>query len=140
MVVIAVEKVKGNQIGRAYAQSIDHASAEGLKPFFEKYIDSGNARVFTEGWRGYWPLENEFEIKQKPSNGGKGFPGLYVVIMNLKGWLRGIHHHCSARFINGYLDEFFFRFNRRNFLTTIWHKPIDRFMITKSYVYGGNAI
>ena len=140
LVVIAVEKVKDNQIGRAYAQTIDQASAESFKPFFEKYIDNDNARVFTDGWRGYWPLENEFEINQKPSKGGKGFPGLHAVIMNLKGWLRGIHHHCSARFINGYLDEFFFRFNRRNFLTSIWHKLIDRFMINKPYSYIANAI
>ena len=139
LVVIAVEKVKDNQIGRAYAQMIDQASAESFKPFFEKYIDNDNARVFTDGWRGYWPLESEFEINQKPSNGGKGFPGLHAVIMNLKGWLRGIDHHCSARFINGYLDEFFFRFNRRNFLTSIWHKLIDRFMTNKPYSYIANA-
>ncbi|MGI8583391.1 MAG: IS1595 family transposase [Chitinophagaceae bacterium] len=140
LVVIAVEKVKDNQIGRAYAQTINRASAENFKPFFENYIDNDNARVFTDGWRGYWPLESEFEVNQKPSNSGKGFPGLHAVIMNLKGWLRGIHHHCSARFINGYLDEFFFRFNRRNFLTSIWHKLIDRFMTNKPYSYIANAI
>jgi ISXO2-like transposase domain/Transposase zinc-ribbon domain len=139
LVVIAVEKVKDNQIGRAYAQVVEHASAECFKPFFEEHIDSDNARVVTDGWRGYWPLESEFEIKQKPSNGGKSFPGLHAVIMNLKGWLRGIHHHCSARFINGYLDEFFFRFNRRNFLSSIWHKLIERFMINQPYSYKANA-
>jgi len=47
--VIAVEKVKGNQIGRAYAQSIDHASGEGFKPFFEKYIDSDYPGVLLTG-------------------------------------------------------------------------------------------
>jgi hypothetical protein len=139
LVVIAVEKVMGNKIGRAYAQVIEQASAECLKAFFEGHIDSDNARVVTDGWRGYWPLESEFEIKQRPSRGGKNFPGLHAVIMNLKGWLRGIHHHCSARFINGYLDEFFFRFNRRNFLTGIWHKLIERFMTNQPYSYKANA-
>ena len=140
LVVIAVEKVKDNKIGRAYAEVIEEASGHCFKPFFERRIDKDNAQVFTDGWRGYWPLENEFEIKQKPSNGGKGFFGLHAVIMNLKGWLRGIHHHCSGRFINGYLDEFFFRFNRRNFLTSIWHKLIERFMINKPYSYKAHAI
>jgi hypothetical protein len=99
LVVIAVEKVKNSKIGRAYAQLIEQASAKCFKPFFEEHIDGNNAKVFTDEWRGYWSLESEFEIKQKPSRGGKNFPELHAVIMNLKGWLRGIHHHCSARFI-----------------------------------------
>ena len=128
LVVIAVEKVNDDKIGRGYAQVIEQASAECFRPFFEQHIDNDNARVVTDGCRGYWPLESEFEIKQKLSNGDKSFPGLHAVIMNLKGWLRGIHHHCSGRFINGYLDEFFFRFNRRNFLNGIWHILIERFI------------
>ena len=140
LVVIAVEKVKGNRIGRAYAEVIEEASGDCFRPFFERNIDSDNARVFTDGWRGYWPLESEFEIRQRPSNRGRAYPGIHAVIMNLKGWLRGIHHHCSNRFINGYLDEFFFRFNRRNFLTSIWHKLIERFMTNQPYSYIANAI
>jgi len=85
LIVIAVQKVKGNKIGSAYAEVIENASAESFRPFFEKYIDKDNARVITDGWRGYWPLESEFEIKQKLSGGGKNFPGLHFVIMNLKG-------------------------------------------------------
>jgi ISXO2-like transposase domain/Transposase zinc-ribbon domain len=140
LVVIAVEKVKGNKMGRAYGEVIEEASGECFKPFFERHIDNDNAQVFTDGWRGYWPLESEFEIRQRPSNGGKNFPGLHAVIMNLKGWLRGIHHHCSGRFMNGYLDEFFFRFNRRNFLNSIWHKLIERFMTNHPYSYIANEI
>jgi hypothetical protein len=49
LVVIAVEKVMGNKIGRAYAQVIEQASAECLKAFFEGHIDSDNARVVTDG-------------------------------------------------------------------------------------------
>lgn len=139
LVVMVVEKVKGDKIGRAYAQTIEDASAESFKPFFEKYIDKDNAQVKTDGWRGYWPLESEFEIKQKLSSKGKNFMGLHFMIMNLKGWLRGIHHKCSERFMNGYLDEFFFRFNRRTFLPTIWHKLTERMMQHVPYAYKANA-
>lgn len=138
LVVIAVEKVKSHKLGRAYAEVIEKASAECFTPFFERYIDKDNTQVTTDGWRGYWPLESEFDIKQKVSKSGKNFPGLHAVIMNLKGWLRGIHHHCSERFINGYLNEFFFRFNRRNFLSSIWHKLIERFMTNQPYTYIAN--
>jgi hypothetical protein len=135
LVVLAVEKVKDNKIGRAYAEVIEEASGDCFKPFFDRHIDSNNAQVLTDGWKGYLPLESEFEIRQRPSNGGKNFPGLHHVIMNLKGWLRGIHHHCSEKFMNGYLDEFFFRFNRRSFLSSIWHKLIERFMFGQPYNY-----
>jgi hypothetical protein len=135
LIVIAVEKVKGNKLGRGYAEVIEKASGACFKPFFERYIDKDNAQVITDGWRGYLPLESEFDIRQKPSNGGKGFPGLHALIMNLKGWIRGIHHHCSERFTNGYLDEFFFRFNRRSFLHSIWHKLVERFMMKPPYSY-----
>ena len=50
LVVMVIEKVQGNKIGRAYAQTIEDASAESFKPFFEKYIDKGNAQVKTDGW------------------------------------------------------------------------------------------
>ncbi|WP_336517915.1 transposase [Pollutibacter soli] len=51
-----------------------------------------------------------------------------VVILNLKGWIRGIHHHCSGRFAQGYLDEFFYRFNMRNSLKLICDDLIRRLM------------
>lgn len=140
LVVIAVEKVKGDKIGGAYAEVINEASAACFTPFFARHIDSDHARILTDGWRGYWPLESDYEIRQKHSHGGKNFVGLHAVIMNLKGWIRGIHHHCSERFINGYLDEFFFRFNRRNHLPSIWNKLIERFMENKPYSYIANAI
>lgn len=139
LVVIAVEKVKDDKIGRAYAQAIEHASGECFEPFFAQHIDSDNTRVITDGWRGYWPLESDYDLAQKLSQGGKSFMGLHVIIMNLKGWLRGIHHHCSAKYINGYLNEFFFRFNRRNFLNGIWHGLIQRFMTNKPYHHTANA-
>lgn len=135
LIVIAIEKVQGKKIGRAYGEVIEQASGECFRPFFDKHIDRDNAQISTDGWRGYWPLESEFEIRQKQSKGGKGFPDLHIIIMNLKSWIRGIHHKVSERFMNGYLSEFFFRFNRRNFLTSIWHKLIERFMGSSPYSY-----
>ena len=92
--------------------------------------------MITDGWKGYSPLENEFEIRQKPSQGGETFPGLCGIHEFKR--LRGIHHHCSARCFNGFLNEFFFRFNRRIDLTGIWHKLIERFITNPHYRYKAN--
>jgi hypothetical protein len=139
LIVLAVEKVKGDKIGRAYAQVIEEASGACFRPFFEQHIDKDEARVKTDGWKGYLPLQSEFEITQKASAKGKNFKGLHAVIMNVKGWLRGIHHKCSGKFMNGYLDEFFFRFNRRNHLGTIFHKLIERMVDHTPYCYKAYA-
>lgn len=48
------------------------------------------------------------------------FPEMHIHIMNIKGWLRGIRHHCTKEQLQGYLDEYHFRYNRRNNMDTIF--------------------
>jgi transposase-like protein len=138
LVVLAVEKVIDKNgkttIGRAYAKVIENASAMELKPFFEQKIDT-TSKVTTDGWRGYWPLKKEWSIEQKLSEKGKGFPELHIHIMNIKSWLRGIHHKCKGNRLQNYMDEFHFRFNRRGFLGSIFDKLIGRAMDMKPVTY-----
>jgi len=122
LVIIALEIVKGvkGSFGRAYAAVIRDASSNSFKPFFEKYIDK-DADVVTDEWTGYKPLKSTYKnMRQVPSNNGKSFPELHIHIMNIKIWLRGIHHHCSEERLQGYLDEYHFRFNRRNRMEAIF--------------------
>ena len=65
-------------------------------------------------------------MKQAPSNSGKSFPELHIHIMNIKIWLRGILHHCSEERLQGYLDEYHFRFNRRNKTEAIFDSLTQR--------------
>ena len=51
---------------------------------------------------------------------GKNFKELHIHVMNIKGWLRGIHHHCSKERMQNYLDEYHFRYNRRSNMDTIF--------------------
>ena len=117
LVVLAVEKVvdkKGkDNIGRAYAKTIDDASANSLKKIFDKHIDKESS-IKTDEWRGYLPLMKDWKITQVLSEKSSTMKLLHTHIMNIKGWLRGIHHHCSSERLQHYLDEYHFRFNRRN--------------------------
>lgn len=113
LVVVALEIVKDG-VGRAYAQVIKDSSSNSFRPFFEKYI-SKDALVKTDEWLGYLPLMKDYKnMKQVPSASGNSFPDVHIHIMNIKGWLRGIHHHCDKEYLQGYLDEYHFRYNRRN--------------------------
>jgi hypothetical protein len=130
LVVAALEKVKGG-VGRAYAQLIEQASADEFRTFFTNYIDL-DAEVITDEWRGYLPLKEAYaNLKQVPSKEGENFPDLHIHIMNLKGWLRGKHHHCSKERLQGYLDEYHFRYNRRNNMDTVFHNLITRMVKNK---------
>lgn len=135
LIVIGVEKVEANKIGRAYGRVIENSSSKEIKPFFETHLNKQTSKVITDGWRGYRPLKTEYNLEQILSAKGANFPELHIVIMSFKGWLRGIHHKCSKRFMQGYLDEFFFRFNRRSFTKSIFHKLIERMMKGKPYAY-----
>ena len=103
------------------------ASSKDFKPFFEAYI-SKEAKVITKDeWNGYTPLKKFYpNLEQISSNSGKSFTDLNIHIMNLKGWLIGIHHHCSEEHLQGYLDEFHFRFNRRNNMDIIFNLLIKK--------------
>ncbi len=65
-------------------------------------------------------------LKQVDSDEGKNFKELHIHIMNIKGWLRGIHHHCSKEHMQGYLNEYHFRYNRRSNMKTIFDVLIKR--------------
>lgn len=122
LVVVALELLEDSNesdVGRAYAEVIDSASASSFRPFFERHI-SKQAHVVTDEWNGYKPLAKDYDLEQRKSENGKSFPQMHIHIMNIKGWLRGIHHHCSKQRLQGYLDEYHFRYNRRNNKDTIF--------------------
>ncbi len=108
-----------------------------LKPVIDWEIELENAGIFRS--KGNRLQEEAFEISLSPPRRGRRFPGMFVVVMNLKGWLRAIHHHCSERFVSGYLDEFFFRFDGRNSLRSLWHQLIEQYMAHPPYLYKASA-
>lgn len=143
LVVLAVERVvdkKGKEtLGRAYAKIIDDASAKSLKTLFDKHI-AEDAKVKTDKWRGYLPLKKEWNLTQQLSKKGENFKPLHIHIMNIKGWLRGIHHKCSQDRLQDYLNEYHFRFNRRGFLNSIWEKLIQRSLLTQPFPYAKSTV
>lgn len=119
LIVLALEIVEDG-VGRAYAEVIENSSAKELGSFLMKYV-SKDAELISDKWKGYTPLKKEFtKLKQVASDEGKNFKELHIHIMNIKGWLRGIHHHCSKEHMQNYLNEYHFRYNRRSNMGTIF--------------------
>lgn len=102
------------KMGNAYAQKINGYSANDLSKAINGRIQS-ESLISTDKWTGYTPLAKEFSnLYQIKSDRGQNFPLIHLHIMNVKNWLRGIHHHCSANHLQAYMNEYHYRFNNRN--------------------------
>ena len=124
--IVVVLEVLDSGVGRAYAEIIENASAKELGNFLKKYV-SKDAKIISDEWRGYTPLKVDFKkLEQVASDDGKNFKDIHIHIMNIKGWLRGIHHHCSKERMQGYLNEYHFRYNRRQTMGSIFDLLIRR--------------
>ena len=133
-IVIAVE-IRGEKAGRAYAKVIDDYSCKSLTPIFETHIKN-DAKIVTDKWSGYKPLMKIFpNFTQKLSDNGENFKMLHFQIRNFKNWLRGVHSYCVKEYIDQYIQEYFFRFNRLNFRGTILDKLLERMVDENPITY-----
>jgi transposase-like protein len=119
LVVVATECV-GKRIGRVRFRIIENASSDNLLPFIEDNVEQGSI-VITDGWSGYAPLTEKKEYKHIPkviSGSGKQahelLPHVHMVDSLVKRWINGTHQgKISPKYLEYYLDEFAFRFNRK---------------------------
>ncbi len=104
---------------RIRLRRIADASAASLEAFVEEAIQPGSL-VHTDGWEGYAGLENKgyrhevTVLRGKRQSASKLLPRVHRVASLLKRWLLGTHQGAvSHEYLDYYLDEFTFRFNRR---------------------------
>ena len=131
LVAVAIEHT-GKGVSRMYAKVIQHASSKELGKFMRFHIDPDTV-IKTDKWAGYTPLKKDFSklIQVKSGSKGNNFPEMHRVIMGLKGWLRGIHHHVEN--LQAYLDEYSYRFNRNFMKKGIFDNLLSRMMICAPY-------
>lgn len=134
-VCIVIEKAKGGGISRAYANKITDFSSKELRKTFDLHIDKSVNVIDTDKWKGYNPISKEWNIVQTKSKPGINFNLMHRFIQQLKGWLRGIHHHASDKYLQGYLDEYCYRFNRYGFKDTIFENLLVRMVEHKPVCY-----
>jgi transposase-like protein len=117
LVVLAVQLVKKNEIGRIRLAQAPDASAESLTKAVLSMVEPG-AEVRTDAWNGYNDLATKGykhkAVRQTATVGDDLLPACHRVVSLLKRWLLGTHQGAvSHKHLSYYLDEFTFRFNRR---------------------------
>jgi transposase-like protein len=120
VVAIAVELMEPMGFGRIRMRHIENASGANLGAFVCDAITKG-ATVHTDGWTGYNGLSDlGYEHKRTilSSSGDPAhvaMPGVHRVASLLKRWILGTHQGSVVpEHLQSYLEEFTFRFNRRN--------------------------
>ena len=117
-----------------YGKVIPNSSAKEIGAFMRTYI-APDAYVKTDKWSSYIPLRKEFANLKRVSSGkkGKNFPDMHRAIMGFKGWLRGIHHH--ADYLQAYIDEYTYRFNRNFMKEKIFDNLMRRMVKSSPHPY-----
>jgi transposase-like protein len=103
--------------GRLRLALIPNATEESLGTFLTDHV-TAKSRIRTDGWRGYSDAALEefihhVRVLGSQQKAHKRFPHIHRVFSNLKTWLNGTHHGVLPKYLPSYLDEFVFRFNRR---------------------------
>jgi len=133
LVVMAIER-KGKGIARMYGRVIETASKKNLEKFMAEHIHQ-DADVRTDGWTGYKGLESQFPklVREKSEKKGKNFPQLHRSIMMFKAWLKGVHH--SVRYLQSYINEYTYRFNRHKMKEGIFENLMSRMVAAPPHTY-----
>ena len=118
-IVAAVVEKRGRGCGRVQLGSIADVSAGALGAFVEKHLGSGET-AHTDGWRGYGVLgktgyRHIVWVSSKLDQTAAGvLPRVHLLFSLVKRWILGTHQgSVSRKHLDGYLEEFTFRFNRR---------------------------
>jgi len=120
LVAVAVEqRTHPKGFGRCRIQIIPNADAESLRSFLLTHIELGST-VLTDGFPSYqlatgkdFPHQGT-PIKNSEMEAHNVLPGVHRVTALVKRWLLGTHQGSfSTDHLQAYLDEFVFRFNRR---------------------------
>lgn len=122
--VAVVAQDLGNRIGRIRLRRIKSASAQNLQAVLREEVEPGT-QVFTDGWRGFGGLaEMGYRHIVVPKEGGPGetaLPMVNRVVDLISHWLQRSHQVAvRPSYMDYYLDEFTFRFNRRSWRSKEW--------------------
>ena len=95
-----------------------------------KEMVSPNAVVMTDGKTSYRVLDNiakkhKAVIVKDKTEVSKIFPWVHIAISNVKKKILGLHHSVKDTYMQNYLNEFCYKFNRRNHGKKLFHSFLN---------------
>jgi hypothetical protein len=143
-VVIAVERRHPRGLGRVRMRRIDLERKNDIYAFAAETIAPGTV-LYTDGNVLYKGLDRHVDITHEPiilvrdpDPAHEVLPAVHRVSSLLKRWLAGtLHYGQSIAHLDYYLDEFTFRFNRRNSTRRglLFHRLLQQAVKTDPHPY-----
>ena len=113
-ILVAVE-TKEEKAGFMAVEAVDTISKESVREFLKNHLKAGQV-VRTDAFPSLNSV-GEMHVHEKKvvqvEEVSEWLPLVHVVIGNLKKFLNGTFHGVSLKYLQEYLDEFCYRFNRR---------------------------
>lgn len=143
LVAVAVE-LDGRKVGRVRLRHVPNGSGKSLVGFVRDCAEKG-VSVHTDGWSGYNGLRKAGFRHRVTHTAGDDelavevFPHVHLAASLLKRWLGATHQgRVSHKHLQGYLDEFSFRFNRRKsrHVGKIFHRLCEQLVLRQAQTYG----
>ena len=107
---------------------IPDSSADTMNVNIAEYTNS-KATIKTDGWRGFARIK---EVSKKhikkivpPKDASKVLPWVHTMISNAKRNFLGINHNIKATYLQGYLDEFCYKVNRRYYGQNLFERLVS---------------
>jgi transposase-like protein len=118
------------------------ASWESLGVFIGENISKGST-IITDGWPAYAKLEaegyrHEIYNQNEATQAEETLPPVHLVVSLLKRWLLGTHHGAvQPKHLQGYLEGYTFRFNRKNSVQRglLFYRLLENAMLIEPLTY-----
>jgi transposase-like protein len=146
VVAVAVEHSARGQPGRtpvpgfAALSVLPNAGSKSLDGFLKDKIEPGS-HVLTDGWNGYWHVEQNgfahtaIELSKQDQPAHKLFPWVHITLSNLKRFLLGTHHTVENKHLKRYVAEFNYRLNRRTMEKDLLTRLLRACLATQTVTY-----
>jgi transposase-like protein len=118
------------------AQVIGSVDSESLLEFAEDSIEKGS-EIRSDGLFAYHKLAKNGYRLMSENVDPKGKPGhlkwLHIIVSNMKTFLLGTYHGIGNEHMQAYLDEFCYRFNRRNWQSQLFPRTLAACLNAKPF-------
>lgn len=121
------------KVGYLKMKVVQRLDSSSVNQSVEKHI-SKETVVRTDGYTSYKGLKeikvNHQPTKTPPQEASKLLPWVHIAISNAKRLLLGVFHRIDDAFIQNYLNEFVYKFNRRYFRENLFDRLL---LVSVSY-------
>lgn len=122
-----VDEKKRTKVGAGFAKvTVTPETRETIQPFVDQALEKGSW-VNTDGKQSYRELKNvemDYQTAQNLIRLDGWLPWVHKFISNAKTWLLGTHHGVEAKYLDRYLAEYTYRFNRRHDPDSLFHRAL----------------